>query len=42
MSLSDDLLEHGDLERALRNMLYGGLRSEDQLILGLSGLIERI
>ena len=41
-SLSDELLTHGDLERALRNMLYRGLRSEDQRILGLRDLIERI
>ena len=41
-SLSDDLLAHGDLEQALRNMLYRGVRTEDQRILGLRDLIERI
>ena len=41
-SLSDDLLAHGDLEQALRNMLYRGVRTEDQRILGLRDLIKRI
>ena len=41
-SLSDDLLAHGDLEQALRNVLYRGVRTEDQRILGLRDLIKRI
>ena len=41
-SLSDELLMHGDVDRALRSMLYRGLRSEDRRIGGLRDLIERI
>ena len=41
-SLSEDVLEHGDLERALRNMFQRGLDREGQRTEGLKDLLERL
>ena len=41
-SLSDDILAHGDLNRALRNLFQRGLRGEDRRIEGLRDLMDRL
>ena len=41
-SLSDDILAHGDINRALGNLLRRGLRSESQRLDGLRDLAERL
>ena len=43
-ALSDDLLAHGDLDRALRDLFQRGIRGEDQerRMEGLRDLIERL
>ena len=41
-SLSDDILAHGDINRALGNLFQRGLRSEGQRLDGLRDLAERL
>ena len=41
-SLSEDVLEHDDLDRAIRNMLQRGLNREGQRTEGLRDLLERL
>ena len=42
-ALSDDILEHGDVNRAMRNLLRGGMRGDQgQRITGLRELRERL
>ena len=42
-SLSDDILAHGDINRALRNLFQRGVRGEqDERIEGLRDLMERL
>ena len=41
-SLSDDILAHGDVNRALRNLSQRGISGEDHPIEGLRDLMERL
>ena len=41
-SLSDDILAHGDINRALRDLFQRGLRGEGQRLEGLRDIKERL
>ncbi|MCX6024253.1 MAG: hypothetical protein NTZ05_21495, partial [Chloroflexi bacterium] len=40
--LTDDLLEHGDIRRALSRMMRQGMRNQDQRMMGLQEMLQRL